>query len=251
VPDERSLLAFAVEKMLPSYLEELKKQRIHDAEVKRKYGLRSLRELILESERKLIDYETRKAKGESIPDIVIQNEQRNREDLDRKKQKLEKQIESEVNLSPGMPKIIGVAKVTPQIPVDDTLKESKEIEEIGMTVATKFETNQGRKPKDVSKRNLGFDIRSEAPDGSFRYIEVKARAREGKIALTSNEWLMAHRLGNEYWLYVVVADEGPMEKLTPYRIQNPAEKLKPEEVEIVRYVVKDWKSSATKEKIGG
>jgi len=46
-------------------------------------------------------------------------------------------------------------------------------------------------PEDVSLQNLGFDIRSRGPDGSYRYIEVKARAREGKIALTPNEWLMA------------------------------------------------------------
>jgi len=60
---------------------------------------------------------------------------------------------------------------------------------------------------------------------------------------------MAHRLGDEYWLYVITnASKAP----ELYSIQNPAEKLKPEEeVEIVRYVIKDWRSSATKEKIGG
>jgi len=76
---------------------------------------------------------------------------------------------------------------------------------------------------------------------------VKARAREGKIALTPNEWLMAHRLGNEYWLYIVVNAEAP----ELYTIQNPGEKLKPdEEDEVVRYIVTDWKGSAIKEDIG-
>jgi hypothetical protein len=32
---------------------------------------------------------------------------------------------------------------------------------------------------------------------------MKARARTGAIVLTPNEWLMAQRLGGEYWLYVV------------------------------------------------
>ena len=65
--------------------------------------------------------------------------------------------------------------------------------------------------------------------------------------MTPNEWLMAHRLKDEYWLYVVVNAKTNPEL---YTIQNPAEKLRPEEVvEIVRYVVKDWKDFAKKEEI--
>jgi hypothetical protein len=237
---------------LPAYLEELKKQREHDAEIKRKYGIKSLEQLIIESEAKLTEYETRRAFGENIPEATIQNEKRTREDLERKKAQLEKQIESEVHLLPSSPKILGIAAVIPKIPVDDILKEDEEIEEIGMRVAMEFEIAQGRNPEDVSSQNLGFDVRSKALDGSIRYIEVKARAKEGKIALTPNEWLMAHRLRNEYWLYVVIISEGPVEKLIPYRIQNPAEKLKPEEeVEVVRFIITDWKSVAEKEIVGG
>jgi hypothetical protein len=248
-PNEDLILGFAIEKILPGYLEELKRQRLHNAEIKRKYGLRSLQELILKSEEKLLDYEIRKAKGESVPDVIIQNERRNREDLERKKVLLEKQIESEINLLPSLPRIIGVAAVLPKIPVEDVFREDKEIEEIGMRVAMEFELSQGRSPEDVSTQNLGFDIRSKAPDESFRYIEVKARTREGKIALTPNEWLMAHRLGNEYWLYVITNTAKAPEL---YTIQNPAEKLKPEEeVEVVRYIVTEWKSVATRQRIGG
>jgi superfamily II DNA or RNA helicase len=248
-PNEDLAISFAIDKILPAYLEELRRQRGHDAEIKRKYGVRSLQELILKSEEKLIDYETRRAKGENIPDVVIQNEMRKKEDLKRRKMELERQIEGEINLLPSPPKVIGVAAVLPMSLTDDVLKEDREIEEIGMRVAMEFEIAQGRSPEDVSAQNLGFDIRSRTPNGSYRYIEVKARAIEGKIALTPNEWLMAHRLGNEYWLYVVVNASTSPEL---YTIQNPAEKLKPEEeVKIVRYIVKDWKNVATKESMGG
>jgi superfamily II DNA or RNA helicase len=246
-PAEDPIISYAVERVLPAYLEELKRQREHDAEIKRKYGIRSLEELILESETKLLEYETRRAKGENIPDVTVQNEERTKEDLERKKAQLEKQIESEVHLLLSTPKVIGVAAVIPKVPVDDMLKEDREIEEVGMRVAMEFEVARGRSPEDVSAQNLGFDIRSKAPDGSFRYIEVKARAREGKIALTQNEWLMAHRLVDEYWLYIVVSAREP----ELYTIQNPAEKLKPEEeVEVVRYIVTNWKDVATKERVG-
>jgi hypothetical protein len=247
VPNEESIINYAIETILPQYLDELKAQREHDAEIKKKYGLTSLQELILQSESKLIEYETRKAKGEAVPEVVIQNEKRNREELEKKKEQLLKGIEAEIHLSLSTPRILGVVAVLPKIPVDDTLKEDKEIEEIGMKIAMEFEISQGRKPIDVSTQNLGFDIRSELPDGTCRYIEVKARAREGKIALTPNEWLMAHRLGNEYWLYIITnATKNP----ELYTIQHPAVKLQPdEEVEVVRYIITDWKNVANKEKI--
>lgn len=247
---EDAVIAFAVENVLTKYLDEIKKQREHEAEIKRKYGIRSLQELILRSEEKLIQYETRRAKGEEIPEAVIQAEMRRKEEFERKKNELERRMEAETNLLLSPPKILGVAAVLSKAPVEDELKEDREIEEIGMQIAMKFELSQGREPEDVSLQNLGFDIKSKAKDGGFIYIEVKTRAREGKIALTPNEWLMAHRLGNEYWLYVVV---NAITKPELYTIQNPASKLKPsEEAEIVRYIVDkgDWKNVAIKEALG-
>ena len=250
IGNEDAIMAFAIENVLTKYLEEIKRQREHDAEIKRKYGLRSLQELILRSEEKLIEYEIRRIKGMEVPEAVIQTERRKKEDLERKKAELEKRIQAETNLLLSPPKIIGVARVIPQPPVEDELKEDLEIEKIGMQIAMNFEISQGRNPEDVSLQNLGFDIKSKAPDGSYRYIEVKARAREGKIALTPNEWLMANRLGDEYWLYIII---NVATKPELYTIQNPASKLKPnEEIEIVRYIVNkdDWKHVAKKELIG-
>ncbi len=80
--------------------------------------------------------------------------------------------------------------------------------------------------------------------GCVRYIEVKARAGSGAIALTPNEWLMAQRLGGEYWLYVV---EQAATAPQLHRIQDPAAKLQPDEViEVVRYVIRDWKAAAAR-----
>ncbi len=245
---EDDIISYTTDTILPPYLEELKERRKQDAEVKRRYGISSIEHLISESEDKLRSYEYRKAHGEDM-DIAIQSERKRKEDLIRRREQLEKQIQAETHLLLSPPKIIGVAAVLPKAPTDDVLEESEEIEKIGMDIAMKFELAQGRSPENVSAQNLGFDIRSRASDESFRYIEVKTRAMEGKIALTPNEWLMAHRLGDEYWLYVVTnVDTAP----ELYTIQNPAEKLKPEEeVEVVRYIVTEWKSAATKEIVGG
>jgi hypothetical protein len=118
----------------------------------------------------------------------------------------------------------------------------EEIEKIGMKFAMEYEKKQGRVHEDVHLENLGYDIRSRDEMENYRYIEVKARAREGAVALTPNEWLMAHRLKDDYWLYVVVNIASVPEL---YVIQNPAAKLEPaEEINVVRYVIKNWKDKA-------
>lgn len=172
----------------------------------------------------------------------MQNEIKNKEDLIRKKQRLEKEVELEVNLLPSLPKILGIAVVLPRKATPSAMSEDPEIEAIGMKITMDYEKGQQRNPEDVSMQNLGFDIRSTSSDGKIRYIEVKARAKTGEIAITPNEWLMAARLKDEYWLYVV---ENAATSPKLYCIQNPKDNLRAvEEVEIVRFVVKNWKDKA-------
>jgi hypothetical protein len=178
---------------------------------------------------------------------------RTKEDLLEKKRKLEEAIRWETSLLPQEPRIVGVVRVIPAKVTDESLRESDATEQVGMQVAMEYERAQGRVPEDVSSQNLGYDLRSVAAVSDrrtemaqvVRYIEVKARARSGAVALTPNEWLMAQRLGEEYWLYVV---ENAASNPTLYLIQNPAAKLKPNEVvEIVRFVISDWKQAAKAE----
>jgi hypothetical protein len=198
--------------------------------------------MILESEAKLIDYETRRAKGENLPDVERLNEERRKEDLLARKQALEEEIRRETSLLASTPHVLGVVRVVSLASEDATMRSDAQIEAIGMQVAMDYERQHGRLPDDVSAQNLGYDIRSTDPSGQVRYIEVKARATTGAIILTPNEWLMAQRLGKEYWLYIV---ENAASQPQLHTIQNPAAVLQPEEVvEIVRYVAKEWKDVA-------
>jgi len=116
-----------------------------------------------------------------------------------------------------------------------------------MTRTMEYEVQQGRLPEDVSAENLGFDVRSTTPTlpspyqgegwgggGRTRYIEVKARAGVGPVALTQNEWFKAGRFGSDYYLYVVLNAATQPEL---YIIQDPAANLQPEEWVEVRYLV--------------
>lgn len=237
------IVTFVITRGIEIYKNELLERRQRDAEIKRRYGIRSLDSMILESDAKITDYETRRMKGESIPEPIILNEVRKKEDLERKKKRLEKEIEAEVHLYPTEPKIVGAIRVLSEMkPVLKDMVSDEDIERIGMSIAMEYEKRYERTPEDVSLMNLGYDIRSYDQKMNYRYIEVKTRAREGSIALTPNEWLMAQRLKDEYWLYIVInASTNP----ELYLIQNPASKLSPDkEIDIVRYIVKNWKEKA-------
>lgn len=239
--NQDSVISFVSKQCLVNYRIELTAQRIKDAKIKEKYGIRSLDTLIAKSEERLADYATKKMLGEKVVASTEQRELKNRETLERKRENLVKQITAETNLSMGVPKILGVSRVIPSDSILPEMHSSKEIEIIGMNIAIDYEKHNNRKPEDVSTQNLGYDIHS-SNENEHRYIEVKARSNEGEIILTPNEWLMAHRLQDEYWLYII---SNAKTKPELFIIQNPAVKLQPTKViDTVRYVVNDWQNEA-------
>jgi len=245
--DESRVIEFAVEIALEAYRHELLQQRQRDAQIKRKYGLRSLEHMIAEVESRLAEHEIRRAQGEPVLEATLQKERRRKEELQARRRQLAEQLERELMLTPATPHIAGVARVVPAGLLTpkpgEQIVPDHELEKVGMELALQYERQQGRSPEDVSALNLGYDIRSSAPNASVRYIEVKTRARTGAVALTPNEWLMAQRLEDDYWLYVV--ENAATEHPVLYRVQNPASRLTPREVvDIVRYVVRDWKAAA-------
>ncbi len=222
-------------KALMNFKDELLKERLRQAEIKEKYGVKSLETLIRKYDLKIIEYEERRRRGEKM-DLAIQMAERRKREYERALEELKWEIEREKNLSVSMPKLIGVIKVI----AGDEMVSDAEIERIGMEVAMAYERMHGRNPEDVSALNLGYDIRSVG-ENEVRYIEVKARATTGDIALTPNEWFKAKRFGDQYYLYIV---ENAAINPTLYIIRNPAEKLEViEKVESVRFVVpySEWK----------
>ena len=162
--------------------------------------------------------------------MPIFNEDRRMERYRQKLEELEKEISLERNLSVSRPQIIGAAVVIPAEPQKEIpMRRDDEIELIGMQLSMENEINEGWVPEDVSKQNLGFDVRSTLynNDGTFssmRYIEVKARAVTGSIYLSANEWKKAQRFGKDFWLYIVT--KAGSSNPTLNKIDNPAKKFK-------------------------
>lgn len=232
---DREILPVAID-ALERYKEEIAKERRRQAEIKRKYGLKSLEHLIEKLDTELVELYEKQGRGERV-DLVIGNKEERKRRYNEAKKELEREIEQEQSLSISTPELLTVVRV---IPERSDMVEDEEIERIGMEIAMEYERLHGREPEDVSAEDLGFDIRSRG-EGEIRYIEVKARARTGEIAFTPNEWMKAKRFKEQYWLYVV---ENAATNPTLYIINNPAENLKPlEKMEVVRFIVPvdEWK----------
>ncbi|MEO0302139.1 MAG: DUF3883 domain-containing protein, partial [candidate division WOR-3 bacterium] len=224
--------------LVEEYKKKILKERERQVEIKKKYGIKSLEYFIGELDQEILELQERKDKGENV-DIVIRNKEEQKSRYEEALKNLKKEIEQEINLTISMPQFLGAIFVRPSS--FQEMVSDEEIERIGMEIAMRYEKEQGREPEDVSKENLGFDIRSKGKD-EIRYIEVKARKDEGEIALTPNEWFKAKRFREKYWLYVVSkAATSPQ----LYIINNPYEKLwAKEKVEVVRFVIplEEWKN---------
>jgi hypothetical protein len=227
---------------LENYKREILAERKRQAEIKRKYGIKSLEYLISELDAQLTELYERQEKGENT-DLAIRNKNEKKKQYEDALKNLKKSIEQEINLSISTPEFISAIVVKPQ--KNDMLKRDDDIEAIGMKLAMEFEISEGRYPEDVSRENLGYDIRSEG-NNEIRYIEVKARNEEGKIVLTQNEFLKAKRFKNQYWLYIVTnASTNP----ELYIINNPSENLQlVQKVETVRFEIplEEWKNKGVK-----
>lgn len=108
------------------------------------------------------------------------------------------------------PRVVGVAAVIPDIskPLPKVVEDGQgsdktAIERAAMRVAMDYERAAGREPVDVSKTGVGYDVRSEGPNGEVRYFEVKGHVTTGDVTLYYTEWQTANRMRQEFFIYEV------------------------------------------------
>ncbi len=218
--------------LLEEYKAEIAGERERHAAIKEKYGVKSLEYLIGSLDSELIDLHVRKERGVKV-DLTIRNKEEQKREYEHSLDELLEQIGRERRLTMTRPRFVGILRIRPAAVTGAGMRRDDEVERIAMDVAMEYERSRGRKPEDVGKQNLGFDIRSFDSDGNPRYIEVKGRAGEGGVELTRNEWFKAHRFGDDYYLFYVANAKAKPEL---HIVRNPAINLSPT-VKIVRYIV--------------
>jgi superfamily II DNA or RNA helicase len=139
--------------------------------------------------------------------VKLQNKEHRLQALKVRKQERLEQMAHMVELFPVAPEVLGCAYIMPlnqaEYKKNFGMSRDDEVEEIGMQYAMDYEKAQGREPKDVSKDNIGYDIRSVEPSGTKRYIEVKGRSGVDGVMLSENEMNRLYQLGTRAWLYII------------------------------------------------
>lgn len=79
-----------------------------------------------------------------------------------------------------------------------------DIEQEAVRHVIQYETSMNREIVDVSDQYVGYDLHSYSHNSTDDYaIEVKGKARNGSVVMTSNEWNTAKEMKQNYRLYIV------------------------------------------------
>lgn len=224
---EDEVMEWAFEHQTEPLLAETEKRVKKDNESRRQYLEDAFEQVILD-----VQGEINELQGKALisddekTQAKLQVKEQRLAELKRRKQERLEQMDHGEELFAVEPKVMGCAYVVPLNQVEYRqsygMSRDDEVEHIAMQLVMEYEQQQGRKPKDVSVDNVGYDIRSLAADGSKRYIEVKGRSGTDGVMLSENEMNRLAQLGNKAWLYIVT-DCASKPQL--HLISNPAQSM--------------------------
>lgn len=205
---EDEVMEWAFEHQTEPLLAETEKRVKKDNESRRQYLEDAFEQVILD-----VQGEINELQGKALisddekTQAKLQVKEQRLAELKRRKQERLEQMDHGEELFAVEPKVMGCAYVVPLNQVEYRqsygMSRDDEVEHIAMQLVMEYEQQQGRKPKDVSVDNVGYDIRSLAADGSKRYIEVKGRSGTDGVMLSENEMNRLAQLANKAWLYIV------------------------------------------------
>lgn len=226
--NENEVVEWAYSNQTEPLLEATKEMVKEDTESRREYLQTAFQQIILDIQGEINELQNKIlfSDDEKVQQKLMMKEARYNALKVRKKERLA-QLDNMIELFPVEPEVLGCAYVLPlnQVEYRNTFGMSRddEVEAIAMKVAIDYETEHGRKTSDVSKDNVGYDVKSIDAQGNKRYIEVKGRAGTDGVMLSENEMNRLAQLGTKAWLYIVTEcrSESPILNI----INDPARKL--------------------------
>ena len=204
----------AMSRMLEKFAEGVAAERGREADLDKRYGLKSVDQLIGSINRDILDLLDKKRRGKKT-DLAIYNKRQERQRYRQGRRDLGERVRAKTALVRGGIEVVGVAEVLPASGAAAARSKA------ALEAARRFERGAGRDHEVVSGQGLGFDLRSDAGRGRRMYILAKAAPAEGEekdaVALTPNEWFRARMLGGDCLLYVAADGGGPV-----LRVRDPA-----------------------------
>ncbi|MHA1195620.1 MAG: helicase-related protein [Promethearchaeota archaeon] len=236
------------------FFEELRKKRVRNYQIKKRAIETNMNLKISESIAKIYQYQEKIDAGENY-ELALNKEKKNKEKLIYEKNLKLEEINREKEITLNVPQTLGVIIVIPKDILDGIKKfgeddellykegiDKNKVDIAAMEAVIKYELKNERIPEDVHLSSCGYDILSKNTNtGEIRHIEVKGHSKTGDIFITPNEWFMAGRFGDNFWLYVV---DNALNNPVIYPIKNPVQNLKYDKIlETKRYIIKEesWK----------
>ncbi|MBM3145968.1 MAG: DUF3883 domain-containing protein [Chloroflexi bacterium] len=224
---------------------EVEAHRVEECNLRRTYLTDTFTNLILDLTEQLNDYQQAELLGDDEGEAEERQKLEKRiEQLKNRKQERLAELDLMLRLSANLPEVLTSALVVPApVAIMDegteprhgvAMRRDDEVEQIAMDVVMRFERGRGWIPFDVHLDGEHYDIRSEAPSGEVRFIEVKGRAESGAVMLTSPEVDKLRQLGERAFLYIVtqcrpvLSEVEGGEKPSLRIIQDPMSQLSPE-----------------------
>ena len=215
LPDRAAVETFLYERAFRPFLGEVASQRSRENETVTKHVEISLAELIHRQNMALATLVSRQQGGGATPGLSgnIRQASDHLDELNARRERRLAELEKERHCSISDIRYLGRAWVLPHperaAPALASMVRDDEVEKTAVREAIRHEEARGWVVESVETENRGFDLISRKPHPEdpktaieVRFIEVKGRAGVGEVALTSNEYLTAQRLGKDYWLYV-------------------------------------------------
>ncbi|NJD67806.1 MAG: DUF3883 domain-containing protein [candidate division NC10 bacterium] len=252
---ESKALSYAIEYLVPSHFNEVKK-------FKEEMITRTMA-AVKDRLTKEINYWDRRAEELKEQELAGRvnariNSAKAREranDLEARLRQRMEELEQERRLSPLPPVATGGALIVPnslirRLKGEQTeapelfARETQRVERLAMEAVLALERQLGRKPRDVSSENLGYDVESKiSQDGRLLFIEGKGRAAGATtVTITKNEILTAFNKPDDFILAIVEVDGD--EAKTPVYIRRPFQKEPDFGVTSVNYSLSELLSKA-------
>ena len=218
---ERLAMDFAIEKIVPQHLQEVKAMRLAQIKKIEKAVIERLSAEIRYWDSRSWELKDKEQAGKKNARLNSDNAARRANDLAERLDRRKEQLALEKKIGAVPPRVVGGALVIPvgmirSQTVDATTFAAggkRVIELAGMRAVMNIERKLGNAPTDVSATKCGYDIESKVPEELcgegpiLRMIEVKARAKGAEtVTISKNEVLCGLNNPEGFILAIVEVD---------------------------------------------
>jgi SNF2 family DNA or RNA helicase len=230
---EQKALGFAIQKLVPQHLSEVKLRREHHiAKTMQAVNERLTREISYWNGR-ANELRAKEEVGRTRGNLNSHNAKERANELAGRLKKRLSELELERKIIARPPNVLGGALIVPigffengkpdtsgKDQVSNAIN-AEPSELLAMAKVMEAERLLGFEPRDISAENRGYDIESRDPKtGHLRFIEVKGRIQESTtITVTKNEILTALNKPEAYILAIVLIADNVA--ATPFYVQRP------------------------------